>query len=200
MSQVDIAMIVSLAGKVGGWVGAHLTQVVVLLIVATIVAWGSVTIDDWMEPERERGTKPDTVQVERTIMKRDTVTETVPRTVRVFDTVKTTDTMRVAVPMNYDYMGTISSRPVDVSEDKVTLTYFSDGRHVQNEYSIPTERNRVSLWGSASTLPDMAVVASGLAYRRDTGWGELEVSAGYAVTPAGRGGVVSVSVSTGYEW
>ena len=67
-------------------------------------------------------------------------------------------------------------------------------------YDVPTERNRVGLWGRASTLPGMTVAASGLAYRRDADWGELEVSAGYAVTPEGRGGVVSVSVSTGYEW
>jgi len=46
----------------------------------------------------------------------------------------------------------------------------------------------------------MAVAASGLAYRRDTDWGELRVGAGYAVTPTARGGVVSVSISTGYEW
>jgi len=108
----------------------------------------------------------------------------------------------VSVGPPYVIIPTTSGSPtLSVGSRQVTLSgVLPTGAGRTWTYDVPTERNRVSLRARASTLPGGAVASSGLAYRRDTGWGEVRVSGGYAVTSDGRGGVVSVSVSTGYEW
>jgi len=152
------------------WLGAGVLAVA-LVVVGTWLGRSTV-------PEANTVTAPpDTVTVERTITKRDTVTETVPRKVVRYDTVRTTDTVRVPVPENFDFLGAIERRPIDVQDDEVTLTYFRDGRYMQNRYDIPQETWAIAPSLTAEATPDGPVTSAALTVSRKS----LAVSAGYEV-------------------
>jgi hypothetical protein len=132
---------------------------------------------------------PDTVRVGRTITKRDTVTETVPTVVRKYDTVRTTDTVRVPVPDSFRFMGAIETRPVDVTQDEVTLTYFRDGRYMQNRYAIPRETWAIAPSVAAEATPGGVGATAALTVSRKS----LAVSAGYEVAQGYHGWTVGLT-------
>jgi len=149
--------------------------VVLLLAVAAVSSWVTRRV-----AEPNIVTETDTIRVERTITKRDTVTETVPTVVKKYDTVRTTDTVRVPVPNDFDYLGAIETRPVNVGQDEVTLTYFRDGRYMQNEYALPQDEWGVGLrsgftfstWVQGTLTADIT---------RHAEWGPLDVRTRFGV-------------------
>jgi len=143
----------------------------------------------WTAPKANTVTETDTLRVERTITKRDTVTETVPKVVRKYDTVRTTDTVRVPVPEGFDYLGAIETRPVDVAQDEVTLTYFRDGRYMQNQYDIPDPTWAIAPSLTAEATPDGPVTSAALTVSRQS----LSLSAGYEVATNYHGWTVGLT-------
>jgi hypothetical protein len=101
----------------------------------------------------------------------------VPTVVRKYDTVRTTDTVRVPVPEDFDYLGAIERRPIDVQDDEVTLTYFRGGRYMQNQYSIPQETWAIAPSVTAEATPGGPVTSAALTVSRQS----LSLSAGYEV-------------------
>lgn len=128
----------NLLGRLVSWVGAHALQVLGGLVLAAGIAYVSVAVDDAIEPTPSPPA-PDTVEVERTITRRDTVTQTVPEMVVRYDTVRVRDTIQVVVPEDFRYLGVIERRPLDISEGQATLTYFRNGRYVQQRYDLPEQ-------------------------------------------------------------
>jgi len=112
------------------WLGAAVLAVA-LMVVGDYVG-------DSFESERKPA-PPDTIEKERTITRMDTVTETVPEAVIRYDTVRTTDTLRVPVPTDFEMQGVIPPRPLDISSDEATLTYWTGERWQQNVYDLPGE-------------------------------------------------------------
>jgi len=161
---------------------------------AVVLAVALVVVGTWLGrstvPEANTVTAPpDTVTVERTITKRDTVTETVPRKVVRYDTVRTTDTVRVPVPDSFRFMGAIETRPVDVTQDEVTLTYFRDGRYMQNRYAIPRETWAIAPSVAAEATPGGVGATAALTVSRKS----LAVSAGYEVAQGYHGWTVGLT-------
>ena len=158
----------------------------VLLLAALAVGYQA---GQWTAPEPRLQT--DTVEAERTLVERDTVTETVPRTVVRYDTVREVDTVRLAVPTDMSIQGVIPPSPVNIG-DEVTLTYYDTGaqRWTQNRYDIPSDDWH--LWPSigATTTP-AGLQASALANLR---WRRVTVSAGYMQAATSRGVTVGVQL------
>jgi len=164
------------------WLGAGVLGIA-LVVLGT---W----LGRWTAPDANTVTaSPDTVTVERTITKRDTVTETVPTVVRKYDTVRTTDTVRVPVPDRFDYLGAIETRPVDVAQDEVTLTYFRDGRYMQNQYNIPQHTWAIAPSVTAEATPSGPVTSAALTVSRQS----LSLSAGYEVAQDYHGWTVGLT-------
>jgi len=170
----------SLSGA-AAWLGAG------VLGIALVVA--GTWLGRWTAPEANTVTETDTVRVGRTITKRDTVTETVPTVVRKYDTVRTTDTVRVPVPEDFDYLGAIETRPVDVGQDEVTLTYFRDGRYMQSQYNIPQPTWAIAPSVTAEATPTGPVTSAALTVSRKS----LAVSAGYEVAQGYHGWTVGLT-------
>lgn len=189
-----ISAVVSLAQ----WLGAHAKEVVVLAAVSTVVAWASVTVDDWMEPDREPA-PPDTIEKKRTITRTDTVTETVPRTVIRYDTVRATDTMRVPVPADFEMMGVIPTQPLDLSDSEATLTYWTGERWQQNVYEVPRDRWRLSLGLNAFALQDAAVASTSLQARRRTALGWVGVGPAYSAVVTNGVAQTGLGVTVSFE-
>jgi len=181
----------ALLSKIVSWAGAHWKQLAVLFLVAVPVAWVSVQVDRWMRPRRIPQPRTDTVEVERTITKRDTVTETAPRRVVRYDTVRQVDTVRVAVPTDMSIQGVISPSPVDIG-DEVTLTYYDTRaqRWTQNRYDIPSDTWHLWPSVSAATTP-AGLQATAAAHLR---WKKVTVSAGYMQAASSRGVTVGVEL------
>jgi hypothetical protein len=160
---------------------------------AVVLAIALVVLGTWIgrrtAPRASSVKETDTVRVERTITKRDTVTETVPRKVIRYDTVHTTDTVRVPVPENFNYLGAVERRPIDVQEGQVTLTYFRDGRYLQNEYDIPQETWAIAPSVTAEATPSGPVTSAALTVSRKS----LAVSAGYEVATDYHGWAVGLT-------
>jgi len=161
---------------------------------AGVLAVALVVVGTWIgrstAPEANPvTTAPDTVTVERTITKRDTVTETVPRKVIRYDTVRTTDTVRVPVPKDFDYLGAIETRPVDVQDDEVMLTYFRGGRYMQNRYDIPRPTWAIAPSLTAEATPGGVGASAALTVSRKS----LAVSAGYEVAQDYHGWTVGLT-------
>jgi len=133
---------------------------------------------------------PDTVTVERQLVKRDTVTETVPETVVRYDTVREVDTAHVPIPVDMDLRGVIAPRPVNITEDQITLTYFdpSSRQWTQNRYATPQEH--WALWPAVEirTTPRglQSTASVGLRWR---GW---TVTGGYMLADEERGWTVGL--------
>jgi len=167
--------------KSAAWLGGA-----VLLLAALALGYRA---GQWAGPERAPRT--DTVEVERTVTKRDTVTETVPRTVVRYDTVTQVDTLVTQVPTDMTVQGVIPRSPVDI-EEEARLTYYDTGaqRWTQNRYTLPEDRWH--LWPSvrvASTPTGLQ--ASALANLR---WKKVTVSAGYMQAASRRGVTVGVEL------
>jgi hypothetical protein len=160
---------------------------------AGVLAVALVVVGTWIgrstAPEANPVTETDTVTVERTITKRDTVTETVPRKVIRYDTVRTTDTVRVPVPKDFDYLGAIETRPVDVQDDEVMLTYFRGGRYMQNRYDIPRPTWAIAPSLTAEATPGGVGASAALTVSRKS----LAVSAGYEVAQDYHGWTVGLT-------
>lgn len=148
-------------------------------------------VGDSFEPEREPA-PPDTVTRERTITRTDTVTQTVPDKVIRYDTVRSVDTVRITVPDTSQIMGVIEPSPLDLSDDRATLTYYDPdaGRYVQNEYAIPKDRWALFPEVSARTTP-LGIEASAAIGLR---WRDWTVTAGYTTMAGERG------VTAGVRW
>lgn len=168
-------------GDLAAWLGAGVLGLA-LVVVGT---W----IGRWTAPEPTPVTETDTVRVGRTITKRDTVTETVPRKVIRYDTVRTTDTVRVPVPRGFDYLGAIERQPIDVQDDEVTLTYFRDGRYMQNQYDIPRPTWAIAPSVTAEATPSGPAASAALTVSRKS----LAVSAGYEVVAGYHGWTVGLT-------
>jgi hypothetical protein len=168
-------------GDLAAWLGAGVLGIT-LVVVGT---W----LGRWTAPAPSTVTETDTVRVERTITKRDTVTETVPKVVRKYDTVRTTDTVRVPVPEDFDYLGAIERRPVDVQDDEVTLTYFRDGRYMQNRYAIPQPTWAIAPSVTAEATPSGPAASAALTVSRKS----LSLSAGYEVAQNYHGWTVGLT-------
>jgi len=154
---------------------------------ALIVAAGLLVLGDQVGQWRaESGqlVRTDTTTKERTIIRTDTVTETVPETVVRYDTVAQVDTVIMQVPADMRVQGVIPPSPVDIGET-VTLTYYDTEaqRWTQNRYDIPSDT--WYLWPSvrAQSTPS-GMQASVLANLR---WRKVTVSAGYMQTADTRG-------------
>ena len=169
--------------KSAAWIGAG-----VLLLAALAVGYQA---GQWAAPEPPPQVQTDTVEVERTITKRDTVTETVPRTVVRYDTVTQVDTLMTQVPADMSIQGVIPPSPVDI-EEEAKLTYYDTGaqRWTQNRYDIP--QDRWHLWPAVEirTTP-LGLQASALANLR---WRRVTVSAGYVQASSRRGVTVDVQL------
>jgi len=159
----------------------------VVLGIALVVA--GTWIGRSTAPDASTVTETDTVRVGRTITKRDTVTETMPRKVIRYDTVRTTDTVRVPVPDSFRFMGAIETRPVDVGKDQVTLTYFRDGRYMQNQYDIPSPTWSIAPSVTAEATPSGPVTSAALTVSRQG----LSLSAGYEVATDYHGWTVGLT-------
>jgi len=162
--------------KSAAWLG-----LAVLLLAALAVGY---QVGQWAAPERVPQTRTDTVEVERTITKRDTVTKTVPRTVVRYDTVMQVDTLITQVPTDMTVQGVIPPSPVQV-EDEVTLTYYDPQvqRWTQNRYDIPSDTWHLWPSMSAATTP-VGLQATAEANLR---WRRVTVSAGYTQAASRRG-------------
>jgi hypothetical protein len=169
--------------KSAAWLG-----LAVLLLAALTVGYQA---GQWAAPEPLPEAQTDTVEVERTITKRDTAVETVPRTVVRYDTVRQVDTVRVAVPTDMSIQGVIPPSPVDI-EDEVTLTYYDPQvqRWTQNRYDIPTDDWHLWPSVSAATTP-AGLQATAAAHLR---WKKVTVSAGYMQASSRRGVTVGVEL------
>jgi hypothetical protein len=162
---------------------------------ALIVAGALVILGDqvgqWRAKLQER-VRTDTITKERTLVRRDTVTETVPQTVIRYDTVRQVDTVRLVAPPEMEIQGLIPPQPVDFSDRQVTLTYFnpSTRQWLQNRYSVP--QDTWHLWPSirAASMPD-GLQASASANLR---WRRVTVSAGYMQAADRRGVTVGVEL------
>jgi len=165
------------------WFGAG-----VLLLAALALGY---QVGQWGAPEKPPETHIDTVEVGRTIMRQDTVTETVPRTVFRYDTVRQVDTVRLAVPTDMDIKGVLPSSPVNIGE-QVTLTYYDTQaqRWTQNRYDIPSDTWHLWPSVSAATTP-VGLQATATANLR---WQKVTLSAGYMQAADRRGLTVSVEL------
>jgi len=163
------------------WLGAA------VLAVALMVAGDYV--GDSFEPDRQPA-PPDTIEKERTITRTDTVTEAVPETVIRYDTVRATDTLRVPVPTDFNMMGVVPQRPLDISSNEATLTYWTGDRWQQNVYDLPDEP--WALWPAVKTrTTPVGLAATGrlsLRYRKVT------LSAGYTTIAGERGFTAGLAV------
>jgi len=161
----------------------------VLLLAALALGYQA---GQWAAPEPAPEAQADTVEVERTITKRDTVTETVPRTVVRYDTVREVDTAHVPVPTNMNLKGVIAPRPVSITEEQITLTYFDPGSRqwTQSRYAVPDQH--WALWPAVEirTTP-LGLQASALAHLR---WKLVTVSAGYMQAASRQGVTVGVQL------
>jgi hypothetical protein len=81
------------------------------------------------------------------------------------------------VPEDFDYLGAIETRPVDVAQDEVTLTYFRDGRYMQNQYDIPDPTWAIAPSLTAEATPEGPAASAALTVSRKS----LALSAGYEV-------------------
>jgi len=159
-----------------------------------LVAWLStlvLAIWAWERVQEEPPVTlpPDTVRVDRTITKTDTVTETVPRTVVRFDTVRVTDTLTMPVPQVASVLGVLPRSPLDLGTTQATLTYWTGTRWQQNVYDVP--RSNWSLTAGAEVVAE----PRGLAFvpTAELGWRDWTLRLGYALG-AHRG------VNVGLRW
>jgi hypothetical protein len=169
--------------KSAAWLGGA-----VLLLAALALGYQA---GQWTAPEPTAEAQTDTVEVERTITKRDTVTETVPRMVVRYDTVTQVDTLITQVPANMTVQGVIPPSPVDIG-DEVRLTYYDPQaqRWTQNRYDIPSDD--WYLWPSVSAATTPAgLQATAAAHLR---WRRVTVSAGYMQAGSRRGVMVGVGL------
>lgn len=150
------------------------------VVVTGLSVWATLTVDGWLEKDRPTP-EPDTVEVERTITKTDTITETRARTVRVYDTVETTERIYVSVPTDWNPQGVIGTRPVDISDDEVTLTYFHEDRWEQKVYDVPRDRWRLDLHTNATAMMDAALATATVQVRRRGTLGWIGVGPSYSV-------------------
>ena len=182
--------------------GAYAGLAVALLAYTAAV----VRVHDWMRPA-PKAPQAETVRVDRTITKRDTVTQTVVDEVVRYDTVEATDTLRVAVPTDMTVQGVIPPSPVDVG-DQVTLTYYDTDaqRWTQNRYRLPTDTWGVGLRGDLTAGPWLHATGTLdiIRYAQVGPMGlEARFGAGYAalITDEYRAGpVVSAGIRIGYDW
>jgi len=177
----------SLLGRLTSWIGAHALEAIGALVLAAGIAYASVAIDDALEPV-PRTPAPDTVEVERTITKRDTVTQTVPETVVRYDTVRVLDTIEVGVPEGFRYMGIIERHPVDITPEQATLTYFRGGRYVQQRYDIP--RDPWALWPETEIRTDPWGLSASV--RGALRWRDWTLTAGHTFARKRSGWTVGV--------
>jgi len=131
-------------------------------------------VGDRFEPDRAPA-PPDTIERTRTITRTDTVTEAVPRTVIRYDTVRATDTLRVPVPTDFDMMGVVPQKPLDIGPDEATLTYWAGDRWQQNVYDLPDEP-----WGLWPAV-EIRTTPVGLEATPSVGlrWQDWTLTAGY---------------------
>jgi len=150
---------------------------------AVVVAIALVVLGSWigrcMAPTPNPVTETDTVRVDRTITKRDTVTETVAETIVQYDTVTTTDTAFVPVPSGWTPTGLIGSVPLDIGKDEATLTYWNhEGRRFEQKvYDIPKPTWSIVPSITAEATPGGIGASAALAVSRQS----LSLSAGYEV-------------------
>ena len=121
---------------------------------------------------------PDTVRVSRTIMKADTVTESVPRTVIQYDTVRVTDTLVMPAPEGIRPLGIVPRSPLDVGTDRITLTYWATDRWQQQVYAVPRPTWEIGLLTSARASPRGPTVGAGVMLRHDRLRGTLQYTLG----------------------
>jgi hypothetical protein len=162
--------------KSAAWLGAA-----VLLLAALALGYQA---GQWAAPERAPQAQTDTVEVERTLVERDTVTETAPRTVVRYDTVTQVDTLVTQVPTDISIQGVIPPSPVDI-EEEARLTYYDTGAQqwTQNRYDVP--QDTWHLWPSiraASTPTGLQATAAA-----NLRWKKVTVSAGYMQAIGNRG-------------
>jgi hypothetical protein len=104
-------------------------------------------------------------------------------------------------------MGTIETRPVDITDGTATLTYFRGGRYVQNKYDLPTDRWGVGLrseltfarWVQGTLTADVMRHAEwgplDVRTRFGLGYGALVTDETAEVSPVARAGF-----RIGYDW
>jgi hypothetical protein len=166
------------------WLGAG----VVAIALVVLGSW----LGRWTAPEANTvTTAPDTVRVERTITKRDTVTETVAETIVRYDTVTTTDTAFVPVPTDWQPTGLIGSAPLDIGQDEATLTYWNHRgrRFEQKVYDIPQPTWSLAPSVTAEATPSGPVTSAAVTLGRKS----LSLSAGYEVAQDYRGWTVGLT-------
>jgi len=153
-----------------------------LIVGGALVALGD-QVGQWRAGP-DRRVRTDTITKERTLVRRDTITETVPQTVIRYDTVREVDTVRLAVPMDMSIQGVIPPSPIDVG-DEVTLTYYDTDaqRWTQNRYDIP--QDTWHLWPSVSAATTPAGLQA--AAEANLRWRRVTVSAGYMQAASRRG-------------
>jgi len=169
--------------EAAGWLG--------LLVVAIAYTLGVLWVSDRLGGEpRQQQAPPDTIEKERTITRTDTVTQTVPETVIRYDTVRATDTLRVPVPTGFDMMGVVPQKPLDISPDEATLTYWTGDRWQQNVYDLPDEP--WALWPAVEvrTTPVGLEAAGTLSLR----YRKVTLSVGYTTIAGERGFTAGLAV------
>lgn len=97
---------------------------------------------------------PDTVYVDRPLLKRDTVRVVEPVEVKVFHTVQELRTDTVRVPVGFNYVGVIGERPITYTNkrDKLVLTSFDTRLQAftQRTYSLPQRKWGIGLYSSTT--------------------------------------------------
>lgn len=101
---------------------------------------------------------PDTVYVDRPLLKRDTVKVVQPVEVKVFHTVQELRTDTVRVPVNFNPAAVIGANPVTQRRGKLTLTSFDlqQNAFTQRTYSLPARKWGISLHTKATYFKSFA--------------------------------------------
>jgi len=152
--------------------------------ILALVAWLSTLVLAIWAWERVQETPPatlppDTVRLQRTITKTDTVTETVPRTVVRYDTVRVTDTLKMPVPQVAGVLGVLAPSPIDLGTKEATLTYWTGTQWQQNVYDVPRPSWSLSAGAEVVAGPHrLAFVPTA-----ELGWRDWALRVGYALGP-----------------
>ena len=125
---------------------------------------------------------PDTVYVDREILRRDTVNVIRPRLVEVYKTVTELRVDTVEVPVDFNYVGMISDTPITKSGRDLTLTSFDTrlGAYTQQTFSFPKRKWKAAMhsfvgYGIRPVTEDRIPELSGIGIEAELGYKRLDV-------------------------